>query len=668
MVVKVPEMVKCTFLHKDDEDGTDKSHDDDVRTCFDPYPNIKARWSRFPLLRDYLVECENCSGPVLVTDYRDVFFQCNPFHENHRVTGLQVFQEMSSQRTTYWLVDEVMRKCKSMRLVIDEPILCSGTTVGDRDSMIQYLGIMHSEMEKWMEDPKCCCTGMVGDDQYIHNYLFYSGRFPEALAVPNRMGIVNSVGAQGDMIAQAHVRNRVAAGMSPDEAEEAPFDGSDMDSGRWLGLHYDLTDSDGFFTNFDGTKSCVVHQYDRFGSQFEAWMQDMMYELWADINDECDHGSERESRASKDDDNSRQNVFVFPPNLNEDEHKHIFVDGIIQSTRLDLSLDICDRNSYWFVDINRCTKNQLKRAMRKRNSTIVNYKRNAVIVVLVDWSDYGREELELAELFLLASDFFGSGNVRFVTRQFMDNRNIQNISNDKEFSNYGIKWSWDKEGKEFGLGGRIKVARYPVRSDLVSSISNISGIKLDGSPASTSAISKRLRSKDVVSFWNTDDVTDPMQEDELTTELRGSVSKLVASLGKGKTRLKATAGLFGERESEGRNNIDDAYVRALLNHKIVVVAQRDRWEGHYRLMEALSGGALVMSDPMHPFPYLILDGENIVVYSSLDDLKEKIRYYIRNERERLEIAARGHHVAMNHHRSWHVMERIVLGNWTSDYF
>ena len=142
------------------------------------------------------------------------------------------------------------------------------------------------------------------------------------------------------------------------------------------------------------------------------------------------------------------------------------------------------------------------------------------------------------------------------------------------------------------------------------------------------------------------------------------------------TLITASRGLWPATISVAHVDIHEKVVKlspprseyGLTNHKIVVVAQRDRWEGHYRLMEALSGGALVMSDPMHPFPYLILDGENIVVYSSLDDLKEKIRYYIRNERERLEIAARGHHVAMNHHRSWHVMERIVLGNWTSDYF
>lgn len=397
------------------------------------------------------------------------------------------------------------------------------------------------------------------------------------------------------------------------------------------------------------------------------------------IHNECDRGRgpRQETNAFPEDDDAttghsrRRKVFVFPPNLTDgDEPKHIFFDGIAQSTRLDLSLDLCDRNVVdWVVDINRCTEDQLKTAMRQRTSAPEGSgERDKVSVVLMDWSDFGFEDDDLEALLLLASHYFGRGNVHYVTRQLMDNRNIQNISNGKEFSDYGVRWSWDEEGEKFGLGGRIKAARYPVRSDLVRSISKVSGTIVDGSSASTSAITKRPRSKDVASFWSPDDVTDPMQWDEVTTELRASVSKLVASLGRGETRLNVTTAVVGERETVGRNTVDDAYARALLNHKIVVVAQRDGWEGHYRLMEALSGGALVMSDPMHPFPYLIQDGENIVVYSSLRDLKEKILYYIRNESERLKIAARGHRVAMNHHRSWHVMERIVLGNWTSEHF
>lgn len=102
---------------------------------------------------------------------------------------------------------------------------------------------------------------------------------------------------------------------------------------------------------------------------------------------------------------------------------------------------------------------------------------------------------------------------------------------------------------------------------------------------------------------------------------------------------------------------------SLLQHKIVVTAQRDTYEDHYRLMEALVGGALVFTDPMHPLPYMLEDGKNVIMYSSISDLKEKILYYINDpagQKKRVQIAKKGYEVVMNYHRSWHVMERLIF--------
>ena len=146
-------------------------------------------------LRDHLKECESCTGPVLISDVRDAFFQQDPFGDGApKVNGLQVFEEYKFQKTTHWLVKGPVSKCKG--LVIDETMLCSGTTIGTREAMLEYLGIMEQEMTDWMKDPKCCCNQMNGDDQSIHNYLFYTGRFPFATAIKNRMGIVHTVGKQ----------------------------------------------------------------------------------------------------------------------------------------------------------------------------------------------------------------------------------------------------------------------------------------------------------------------------------------------------------------------------------------------------------------------------------------------------------------------------------------
>ena len=83
----------------------------------------------------------------------------------------------------------------------------------------------------------------------------------------------------------------------------------------------------------------------------------------------------------------------------------------------------------------------------------------------------------------------------------------------------------------------------------------------------------------------------------------------------------------------------------------------------YRLMEALAGGAMVLTDPMQPLPVHIQDGKHLLVYRSLGQLKRLIKYYLEYPEERLKIARAGHDLAMTAHRSWHIMERFVLGEW-----
>ena len=63
-------------------------------------------------------------------------------------------------------------------------------------------------------------------------------------------------------------------------------------------------------------------------------------------------------------------------------------------------------------------------------------------------------------------------------------------------------------------------------------------------------------------------------------------------------------------------------------HKLVV-SQRDFWEDHLRLMEGLMSGALVMSDPITHLPAGLKENESIVIYNSLEELEQKILYYLR---------------------------------------
>ena len=186
------------------------------RKCSHPYPDIKIRWSRFPLQRDWLRDCETCTGPVLITDVRDAFFQLDPFGTGSPiVNGLQVFQEHKNQTTDHWLTKNPIIKCKGVgAFAASKPMLCSGTTVGTRKAMLKYLEIMYAEMKHWISTPKCHFK-KDGDDQSIHNYLYYSGQLPFATSVVNRAGgIVNTVGFEGSFTRRKHLNIKEKLGIS----------------------------------------------------------------------------------------------------------------------------------------------------------------------------------------------------------------------------------------------------------------------------------------------------------------------------------------------------------------------------------------------------------------------------------------------------------------------
>jgi hypothetical protein len=157
VTAKILTWVDCTYAA--DADASAGGGDIFAKTtCADPYPDIKIRWSRFPLQRDWLRECETCTGPVLTADVRDTFFQRNPFGPGsagpaHQFVGLQVYEEHKNMTTQHWLAEWPIGACKGH--TYDEPMLCSGTTIGTRTAMIKYLEVMYEEMKVWINDPKC---------------------------------------------------------------------------------------------------------------------------------------------------------------------------------------------------------------------------------------------------------------------------------------------------------------------------------------------------------------------------------------------------------------------------------------------------------------------------------------------------------------------------------
>ena len=143
------------------------------------------------------------------------------------------------------------------------------------------------------------------------------------------------------------------------------------------------------------------------------------------------------------------------------------------------------------------------------------------------------------------------------------------------------------------------------------------------------------------------------------SRLRFLVSETILDMGKSES-LNVFVGLAGDVARVGRREVKSEYIDALLRSKINALSQRDSWEDHYRLFEALVTGGMVLTDRMLSLPEGLQNGTHIVEYISQEDLRSKIRYYLSHPEERIEIARQGRLLAMSRHRSWHRLEEIVF--------
>ena len=213
----------------------------------------------------------------------------------------------------------------------------------------------------------------------------------------------------------------------------------------------------------------------------------------------------------------------------------------------------------------------------------------------------------------------------------------------------------------------VQCINYGVRSDIIGGILQLLGYKdtttLDPLTLAMDLARATPRPIDVSCFWPRKGQDSHRINRGKASCLRDEVSETLYQLSSSQQmdkRYNIFVGVTGEADDVGRNQAQEAYLQKLLTSKIVVVAQKDNWEDHYRLMEALSSGSLVMTDPMLSLPTGLEDGQSIVVYKGLEDLVSQIEYFLQNEHERQKIAAEGFRVAMTRHRSWHMMEKIVF--------
>jgi hypothetical protein len=223
----------------------------------------------------------------------------------------------------------------------------------------------------------------------------------------------------------------------------------------------------------------------------------------------------------------------------------------------------------------------------------------------------------------------------------------------------------------------VKHISYHVRQDLLTELEHQFQAKISNSTTNrtTNLLGRTDDDLDpIVTFPRSIHVAtflDPAKPKH-SSNLRGAVSTAVQQLGHLQldqqnghaTNITTLTSVSGEDGKNGRNSVQVDYVRDFLNTQIYVLCQRDGWEDHVRLFEAMISGALVLTDPMRDFPTGLVDKETIVVYTSIADMQTKVLYYLNHDAERWQIAQRGRNLTLHQHRAEHRSNNLILGDWS----
>jgi len=106
------------------------------------------------------------------------------------------------------------------------------------------------------------------------------------------------------------------------------------------------------------------------------------------------------------------------------------------------------------------------------------------------------------------------------------------------------------------------------------------------------------------------------------------------------------------------------YFRLLKRSRMVVTCNPNRWEGDHRTWEAFANGALVFVDKMYtPMTHPLIDGKHCIFYevsnSGLEELREKILYYLDHTAQAEAIAKKGFDFTMKYHRASNRIDEIL---------
>jgi spore maturation protein CgeB len=131
-----------------------------------------------------------------------------------------------------------------------------------------------------------------------------------------------------------------------------------------------------------------------------------------------------------------------------------------------------------------------------------------------------------------------------------------------------------------------------------------------------------------------------------------------------KAQYGSRFGVYGFNWKFASGNLNNDQVtesEILRSAKIVINMSQFHYKRYSsdRLFRILGSGRLAMC---HKYPGMekdFIDGENIVSWETLDDLKQKIDWYLENDEERERIASNGYIVGSNNFTLDHVINNII---------
>lgn len=228
----------------------------------DPRPMRTFANIRYALYEYWLRQYKTTSY-ILILDFRDTFFQANPFghlppaHTRLPKYELNLFAENFLVKNIGKCVYNSLwvGRCfgkDALKQVKDFPVLCSGSTMGTYSAVHYYVRAMLSSMDT----VKCWLKGIESDQGY-QNYLYYSGKFNtrdgNATVFAQGTGVVNTIGALN--------------GFRVPKEMKGPLD-----------THWKIRDKEGFVLNYDGTRSACVHQWDRWYDELVRFIDAKLYD------------------------------------------------------------------------------------------------------------------------------------------------------------------------------------------------------------------------------------------------------------------------------------------------------------------------------------------------------------------------------------------------------